>query len=706
MFVNILPLRVDLAGDPAFGEALERVRATVMEALDHQEVPFATLVETLRPPRDPGRTPLYQIGFNQLPIDARGRQLATGTAKTDLTLEVQSPDGGMSGWVEYSTDLFEEETVRRLVSGFLTLLEAALGDPDLPVSRLPLMREEERSLALAAGRGPATPYPERPLHELVAEQAARTPDAPAVVAGGGSGTVTLTYARLEERADALARRLRQRGVRARTPVAVCLPRDPDLIVALLAVLKAGGCYVPLDPEYPAERLGFMLADSGAALLLTRSALVERLPSDHPPAILLDALLSGDLPPLPPEKTSPDALAYVIYTSGSTGRPKGVMVPHRGVVNLVTGLGFTPAERMLLLTSLSFDIAALEIFGPLLAGGTVVLAPPYGTGGLGALVTEAGVTTVQAPPSVLTEIAGHLPAGLPRIFSGGEPLPAHLAGRLREIAGEVWNLYGPTETTIWSTACRVPGRPGPCPSARRWPTPSPSSWTRRWSRSHRGGGRAVPGRRRRGPRLPRPSRPHRRTLRRRPLRARRPALPDRRPGTADARRRAGVPGPRRRPGQGAGRTDRAGRGGGGAGGPSGRAPGGRGGAGRRPGGRALVAYLDTGGAVIPAGELRAFLQNRLPATMLPSLYVPVGDFPGSPTASSTAPPCPPRTRAARRPRRPDRPPRARSWCTRSGARSWAGPIWGSTTTSSTSAATRCSAPRSSPGSVPRSGSTCR
>ncbi|WP_449064535.1 condensation domain-containing protein [Planomonospora algeriensis] len=177
MFVNTLPLRIDLGGDPAFGEALERVRTTVMEALDHQDVPFAKLVEALRPPRDPARTPLYQIGFNQLPIDAHGRQLSTGTAKTDLTLEVQSPQGRLSGWIEYSTELFEEGTVRRLLSAFLVLLEAAVGDPERPVSRLPLLAAGEREKLLTAWHGPASPYPGRCLHELVAEQAARAPDA-------------------------------------------------------------------------------------------------------------------------------------------------------------------------------------------------------------------------------------------------------------------------------------------------------------------------------------------------------------------------------------------------------------------------------------------------------------------------------------------------------------------------------------------------
>ncbi|MEU4832121.1 amino acid adenylation domain-containing protein [Streptosporangium sp. NPDC023615] len=450
MFVNTLPLRSDLGGDPSFAEALDRVRTTVLEAFDHQNVPFAKLVEVVDPPRDPGRTPLFQVGFNQVAVDGRGRY-GNGTSQTDLTMELHNPEGALEGWIEYSTDLYDEATIRRLVSGFLTLLGAAVADPGLPLSRLPLMDGAERERVLSSWHGPAPSYPERCLHELIAERAGRAPDAPAVVWGEGE----LTYGELERRAGVLARRLRERGVRAETPVAVCLPRGPELLVALLAVLKAGGCYVPLDPDYPADRLAFMLADSGSPLLLTRSTMVERLPPDHPPAILMDALPMNGGPVLEPEPLSPDAPAYVIYTSGSTGRPKGVVVPHRGVVNLVTGFGFTERERMLLLTSLSFDIAALEIFGPLTAGGAVVLAPPYGNGGLAELVTRAGVTTVQAPPSVLEEIVERLPAGLPRVFSGGEPLSVALAGRIRRVAGELWNLYGPTETTIWSLAYRVP-----------------------------------------------------------------------------------------------------------------------------------------------------------------------------------------------------------------------------------------------------------
>lgn len=626
MFVNTLPLRTDLGGDPSFGEALDRVRTTVLEAFDHQNVPFAKLVEALSPPRDPGRTPLFQVGFNQISVDGRGRY-GNGTAKADLTMELHNPDGALEGWVEYSTDLFDEDTIRRLVSAFLTLLGAAVEDPQSPISRLPLIEARERERLLASWHGPAAAYPERCLHELIAERAERTPGAPAIVWREG----TLDYRRLEERAGALARRLRERGVRAETPVAVCLPRSAELIVALLAVLKAGGCYVPLDPDYPAERLGFMLADSGSPLLLTRSTLVDRLPPDHPPAILMDALPGGDAPDFVPEPLSPDAAAYVIYTSGSTGVPKGVVVPHRGVVNLVTGLGFTERERMLLLTSLSFDIAALEIFGPLTAGGTVVLAPPYGTNGLGELVAEAAVTTVQAPPSVLEEILERLPAGLPRVFSGGEPLPVALAGRLGLLSGELWNLYGPTETTIWSLAHRVPEGAGSMSIGM------PLSGTTAYvldgamepvpvgvagelflggdglARGYRGRAgltaeRFVADPFGRGGRLYRTGDLVRR-------------LAD---GTLEFLGRAddqvkvrGVrielgeveaalsayPGVRRAVA--AVRDD-------------------------APGGRALVAYLETGaGAEVTAGELRAFLASRLPATMVPSLFVPVLSFPRLP-----------------------------------------------------------------------------
>lgn len=619
MFVNTLPLRADLGGDPAFSEIVERVRTTVTEALDHQDVPFARLVEELRPPRDPARTPLYQVAFNQLPVDARG-QYGTGTAKTDLTLEVQNPQGRMSGWIEYSTDLYDESTIARLADGFLTVLDAVTADPGLPLSRLPLVSAAERERLLTSWHGPRSAYPQRPLHELVARRAALSPGATAVVADGR----TLTYAELEERADGLARRLRGRGVGGESPVAVCLPPGADLVVALLAVLKAGGCYVPLDPRYPADRLRFMLADSGAVLSLTTSALA--MPGV--PALLVDEPFEEAPPGVELPAVSVDALAYVIYTSGSTGVPKGVMVPHRGVVNLVESLAFDAAERMLLLTPLSFDIAALELFGPLLSGGSVVVAPPYGTGGLGRLLTDTGVTTVQAPPSVLAEILGELPAGLPRVFSGGEPLPAHLAERIHEVAGELHNLYGPTETTIWSLVHRVPERAAtisiglPVANTTAYVlddalAPAPLGVVGELYLGGDGLARGYHGR----PGvtaerfLPDPfGSPGGRLYRTGDL-VRRTAdgtleFVGRDDGQVKVRgvrielgevESALTAHPAVRRAVAAVRDD-------------------------APGGRALVAYLD---ADAPAAELRAFLQDRLPATMVPSLFVAVRTFPRLP-----------------------------------------------------------------------------
>ncbi|MFI6499016.1 amino acid adenylation domain-containing protein [Nonomuraea typhae] len=441
MFVNTLPLRTDLAGDPAFAEALDRVRTTVLEALEHQDVPFARIVGALNPPRDPGRTPLYQVAFNQLPFDARG-QIGTGTAKTDLTLELQNTQGDMSGWLEYSTDLYDPATITRLAEGYLALLDAATADPLLPLSALPLMPESRLAEVVTSWHGPRRPYPSRPLHALVADRAAAHPDAPAVIVPHEDRT--LTYGRLDARADALAQTLITAGIEVETPVAVCLPPGADLVIALLAVLKAGACYVPLDPRYPADRLRFMLDDSGAALTLTTPDLAERLPGVP---VMTD--LAGRRPASLPDVT-PDHLAYVIYTSGSTGVPKGVMIPHRGVVNLVESIAFPAGERVLLLTPLSFDIAALELFGPLLRGGTVVIAPPYGR----VAPILADVTTIQAPPSVLAEIYDDLPEGIPKILSGGEPLSLPFARRLLAKTAELHNMYGPTETTIWSLTHRI------------------------------------------------------------------------------------------------------------------------------------------------------------------------------------------------------------------------------------------------------------
>jgi amino acid adenylation domain-containing protein len=459
MFVNTLVLRTGLGGDPSFAELLERVRTTVVDALDHAEVPFDRLVEVLRPRRDPSRPPLHQVGFNLLPMEGR-HQFSNGTAQLDLTLDVVRTGDGIGVWAEYGTELLEEATVARLVEAYRVLLEAVAADPGTRLSELPLMTGEQRHRLLVEANATDAPYPALPLHELIAGQARRTPGATAVRTGDGT---ELTYAELDERSAALARVLRARGVDGECCVAVCLPRDATLVTALVAVLRAGAYYLPLDPAYPPERLKHLLHDSGARLLLTHPDLLERLPAGHPPEILLDGLTATPSPqdgdpadPLP--EVGPDRLAYLIYTSGSTGRPKGVEVPHRGLVSLVTHVAREQGEGdVLLLTSLSFDIAALEIFTPLLTGRTLVVAPDE------AVRTPKEVRRaaekadlVQLTPSAAEMLLGELPPGLPRIICGGEPLPPDLADRLLDVTPRLWNFYGPTETTVWSTRCRVVG----------------------------------------------------------------------------------------------------------------------------------------------------------------------------------------------------------------------------------------------------------
>ncbi|MFE0148466.1 amino acid adenylation domain-containing protein [Nonomuraea sp. NPDC059007] len=453
VFINTLVLRSDLSGDPSFGALLDRVRETVLDALDHAEVPFDRLVEALQPVRDTSRTPLYQVGFNLLPMSARG-QFPNGTAQLDLNLDIVRTAGGAGVYFEYSTDLFDAGTIERLAGAYRLILEAAAADPGTRLSELPLMTPAQRTELLTGWNDTAAPYPDKTLHELVGEQAARTPGAVAVRAPDGE---ELTYAELDARTEALAGRLVAEGVRAESRVALCLPRGVPQIVALLAVLRAGACYVPLDAAYPAERLAYLLADSGAALLLTDSAHLDRLPAERPPELLLDQV-SGSARPLPAVR--PDSLAYTIYTSGSTGRPKGVQVPHRGVVNLVTDvIRRLGGGSALYMTSLSFDIAALEIFTPLLSGGTLVIAPEDAARTPKELRRAAeDADLVQLTPSVASVAVEQLPSGLPRVILGGEPLPLDLAARLLTVTDELWNFYGPTETTIWSTAYRVPHSP--------------------------------------------------------------------------------------------------------------------------------------------------------------------------------------------------------------------------------------------------------
>jgi len=486
-FVNTLVLRVGVRGDEPFRGLLKRVRETCLGAYAHQEVPFEQVVEEVRPERSLSHAPLFQVmfAFDNTPSAAAelpGLRLAaieadSQTSKFDLILRLDDRGDELSGSLGYSVDLFDAATVERMVGHFRRLIEAVVGDPAESVGELPLLGEEDERL-LEAWNDTAAPYEPVCLHELVERQAALTPEAVAVVSEAGQ----LTYSELDGRADRLARRLRGLGVGPDVTVGVLLERSPEMVVALLGVLKAGGAYVPIDTEYPARRVGYMLADSGARLLLTRKALLELVPEGAAEVVCLDgecAQAAGDGDDLPPGGVAADNLAYVIYTSGSTGEPKGVMVTHRAICNhLLWRQSFEPlaeSDRFLHKASISFDISVWEIFGPLSAGASVVLARPGGhrqSDYLAGLIAERGVTVAHFGPAMLQAVLREKRIGecdsLRLVFCGGETLPVELQqeffGRLK---ASLRNQYGPTETCVDVTAwrCRPEGRAAVVPIGR-------------------------------------------------------------------------------------------------------------------------------------------------------------------------------------------------------------------------------------------------
>ncbi|HEX6862104.1 MAG TPA: condensation domain-containing protein, partial [Thermoanaerobaculia bacterium] len=390
-FVNTLVFRLRPRTGDGFLAALERLRAVVIASHEHQDLPFELLVDALAVPRSLAHAPLFQVmltlqnapmgelrvpGLTFLPVDWQAT-----TAKFDLTLTFGETPEGFPGSLEYATDLYDGTTARRLLSHFATLLAGAAGEPGRRFGELPLLSAAERHQLLAAWNDTAVdPGREACLHELVSAQAARTPAAVAVV----FREEEITYRELDLRSGRLARRLCTLGVGPEVPVGIAAQRSIGLVVGLLAILKAGGAYVPLDPGYPAERLAFLLADSGVPVLLTQEPLAEKLAATSPPGVrqvLLDAGDSEDeaMPPSP--EVGPDNAAYVIYTSGSTGQPKGVVNTHRGIVNhmlwMQRAYPLAPADRVLQKTSVSFDASVWEIFSPLLAGASMVLAEPDG-----------------------------------------------------------------------------------------------------------------------------------------------------------------------------------------------------------------------------------------------------------------------------------------------------------------------------------------
>ncbi len=482
-FVNMLVLRADLAGDPSFHELLGRVERTAVDAFAHQELPFEKLVEELQPERRLGRSPLFAAALvlqNLPPAAARlpGLEMTplpvrNGTARFDLSLVLRDEEDGFAGDLELRTGALTLVAARRMVEHLRVLLDAIVDDPGRPVSMLPLLTAAERQALLVEWNDTRAAIPAGgSLDTPVAAQAARAPWATALVCNDRR----LTRGELMDRVEELARRLRSLGAGPEARVGICAGRSPELVIGILAILRAGAAYVPLDPSHPRERLAWTLEDSGASLLLAESSRLS-LFSGGPPTVLLDAADPGGwispfgpIGPISPVLSEPRRLAYVLYTSGSTGRPKGVAVSHANVLNFFAGMdtvlrpGAAAPGTWLAVTSASFDISVLELLWTLARGFTVVLEPEE-PGTLADRLRRHRVTHLQCTPSLIRMLAAEpgatdALAALQVLLLGGEALAPALVEMLPRPPGGILNMYGPTETTIWSSVHPVPAPPLP------------------------------------------------------------------------------------------------------------------------------------------------------------------------------------------------------------------------------------------------------
>ncbi|MGP1375916.1 MAG: amino acid adenylation domain-containing protein [Almyronema sp.] len=480
-FANTLVLRTDLSGDPSFLTLLQRVQTTALDAYTHQDVPFEKLIEALPVARNLSYSPLFQVMFvlqgvplasTTLPnLTLEPIRVDSGTARFDLMLNLsQTSSGSLEGICEYNTDLFDATTIERLLDHFQVLLNGVVTHPQQRLSQLPLLSEAARHQLLAEWNATQTEDAPSPaqgcLHHQIALQAEKTPAAIAL----SWADQHLSYRELNARANQLAHHLQQLGVAPGTLVGLCLERSLEMVIGMLAILKAGGAYLPLDPAYPTERLALVLNDAPVLLLLTQTSLLAKLPAQTPPTFCLDrnwptlATYPTDNLPL---LMTPEQLAYVIYTSGSTGKPKGVQIPHRAVVNFLQSMqrqpGLVPQDVMLAVTTIAFDIAGLELFLPLVTGARVVLTDRLTAADgslLAALIDRTQATVMQATPATWQLLIAAGWSGKPdlKLLCGGEALSHALAAALRQRCGSLWNLYGPTETTIWSALHRVAPEP--------------------------------------------------------------------------------------------------------------------------------------------------------------------------------------------------------------------------------------------------------
>jgi amino acid adenylation domain-containing protein len=466
-FLNSLPIRTRPAAGMSFRDYSRQTSGAVLGMLENRDLPFSHLVRALAPRREGAAHPLFQVLFS---IEPPAPEFAEGwdltqmdvpvcAAKFDLYLELDERPEGLIGRFLYSADLFEPPAIRRMIGHWRSLIEAAIAEPDCALERLRLLTPDETALA-ASWNDNARPVPAACLHALFEAQARRTPGAVAIV----SGKQSFTYAGLDEQASRIAAWLREAGVGPGMLIALCLERSVAAVAAMLGILKAGAAYMPLDPLLPSARLSYFLDEAAADILLTATGLRAVIPDTSARVLLLeDAVGAASGDGVPPVHSGPDDLAYVLCTSGTTGKPKAVEITHRALVNLLLAMreapGFAATDSLLAVTTFSFDIAALELFLPLLSGGRVILASREVAADaflLTELIEQSQPTVMQATPSTWRALVDAGWQGLPglRLLSGGEALPRELADALLRRADSVWNMYGPTETTIWSTIHRV------------------------------------------------------------------------------------------------------------------------------------------------------------------------------------------------------------------------------------------------------------
>ena len=463
-FVNTLALRLDLKDNPNFSDFLKQVRQVTLDAYTHQDLPFEQLVEELQPERNLSHTPIFQVMFvldNGLPLEPELPGLEweilereSVTAKFDFTLSMRETEAGLTGTWEYNSDLFESGTITRAIAHFQTLLQAIVTNCDRSVAQLPLLTDKEQQQLLIKWNDTEVDYPQKCLHQLFEAQVERTPNAVAVV----WQEQLLTYAELNTRANQLAHYLQSQGVKPEVLVGICVERSHLMVIALLAILKAGGAYVPLDPDYPSERLGIILDDADVILLLTQEKLKDALPSYREKTVYLDtdwSVIASENPENTVSQVKPDNLAYVIYTSGSTGRPKGVAIAHRSPVTLMfwaREVFTSELAGVLASTSICFDLSVFELFVTLSWGGKVILAENALE--LPNLPAAGEVTLINTVPSAIAELLRiqGIPKTVRTVNLAGEPLAGQIVQQLyqQKHIKEVYNLYGPSEDTTYST----------------------------------------------------------------------------------------------------------------------------------------------------------------------------------------------------------------------------------------------------------------